>query len=231
MNNITVMRKISKSKKLLRKYKEHNNYMTIKPNYESFGCEVVKDHFPTKIEKLRKKLGLGRVLVVKRRKNGMTSSGAQHMCHSNVSKLVKHYGGRQLLGYIVFEDGDGVYDFLYHSVWITPEGIAVDVTDYGVHLQDASNDLSQSIHFIPVCVSTPGVWIECESLRVRTDFASALLIYDPRLDEAEMSAVPLVVPALVKPIENANHLLAMGGFSKPSIRTGKFRNSDLQVAA
>ena len=89
--------------------------------YEKYGCEEDKDFFPRRFNKLKKKVGLGPVLKVPKRKNGLTSSGKPHHCHDNVRKLVKWKGGKQLLGWMVGELSSDKSEFIFyfHSVWIT----------------------------------------------------------------------------------------------------------------
>tara|TARA_B100001013_G_scaffold343572_1_gene271569 strand:- start:3214 stop:3840 length:627 start_codon:yes stop_codon:yes gene_type:complete len=83
-------------------------------------------------------MGWKHILEVPKRKKGMTSSGAISECHQNVNKLVNTIGGSALRGYWLTENRDmeqgnppediEFLDFVYHSVWITPEGNATDVT-------------------------------------------------------------------------------------------------------
>lgn len=113
----------------------------MKSIYKDFGCKKVKPTFPPKIQSFLNRMKWKNILEVPRRKKGMTSSGAYGQCHQNVNKLVNTMGGSALRGYwvcpnhgtlgtdctIPVEDIKDIY-FVYHSVWINPEGKASDVT-------------------------------------------------------------------------------------------------------
>ncbi|MDB2390800.1 hypothetical protein N9X12_06240 [Alphaproteobacteria bacterium] len=97
---------------------------------ETFGCEQITDYIPASQMRVFIRLGLGtRVLKVTKRKSGLTSSGLPNKCHDNVALLVKTYGGKWVKGYWVAKDNtDHVTELVWHSVWITPEGVAIDPT-------------------------------------------------------------------------------------------------------
>jgi len=74
-------------------------------------------------------LKLGKSQLVPIRKRGMTGSGVELDCHTNVSKLVHTYGGYDVRGYyVVYKENLKTFGFFPHSVWETPEGKLVDVT-------------------------------------------------------------------------------------------------------
>ena len=107
----------------------------------TFGCEVSNDYIPKNQMELLRKIGLQNIIKVKRRKNGMTSSMKPKGCHSNVRILVEQFGGKQLVGYGICEEGKRPFRIYYHSVWITPEGNAVCITDV---------DLGNEYLFLPI---------------------------------------------------------------------------------
>ena len=88
-------------------------------------------HLLSKYSDLFSEMGINKVYWAKKRQNGLTSSGKTHMCHWNVAKLITMYGGKMSTGYTleIYEDGDIL--FLPHSVWSTPEGRNICVTNYG----------------------------------------------------------------------------------------------------
>ena len=102
---------------------------------ETFRCKSGRKMIHRGLAKIiRKRVGSS-ILRVSRRKNGLTSSGKTLRCHGNVERLVEIYGGRRQSGYeIQMNYGTNERKKLktvrlsFHSVWITPEGRAVDVT-------------------------------------------------------------------------------------------------------
>ena len=84
------------------------------------------------------------------RQTGMTSTGTFAHCHANVRELVNRYGGRMITGYELCWSPNGMI-LNWHSVWQTPEGKVVDVTQLkgrGTFLNRMSEFL-----FIPICLS------------------------------------------------------------------------------
>ena len=136
-------------------------------NNGTFGCEVVNDILSTNQKKIVKKMGLDKIdiLSVKRRYEGLTSSGIGGNCHSNVRKLVELIGGKQIVGYGIqtntgYKDKRGIVSgncvlFYGHSVWLTPEGEVIDPTEsVNYHKYDSTN-------FIPIMVyEEDGVWTD-----------------------------------------------------------------------
>jgi len=103
-----------------------------------FGCEIVRDTVPNYVREMKEKLGLGEIIKVPIRTEGLTGSGKSFKCHHNSSALVERWGGQRLTGYSVFVypegNGDGLTPYghtqlSFHSVWITPEGSAVCVSN------------------------------------------------------------------------------------------------------
>jgi hypothetical protein len=117
---------------------------------ETFGCEQITDLIPANQMRVFVRLGLGtRVLKVTKRKKGLTASGQPNQCHANVALLKKRFGGRHIKGYWVDTcPVIGKTALIWHSIWITPEGVAIDPTMTKDELEGApSRDFTM---FIPV---------------------------------------------------------------------------------
>jgi hypothetical protein len=98
----------------------------ISPN--TYGCdEVKKEELPLYVKKIISKMGLPNPIKVPIRKRGMTSSGMEYNCHSNVVTIKSVYGGKRMIGYNIGEK-EGRMNLMSHSLWITPENELVDVT-------------------------------------------------------------------------------------------------------
>ena len=97
----------------------------ISPN--TYGCEIVKEELPLYVKKIISKMGLPNPIKVPIRKRGMTSSGMEYNCHSNVVTIISVYGGKRMIGYNIGEK-EGRMNLMSHSLWITPENELVDVT-------------------------------------------------------------------------------------------------------
>ena len=87
----------------------------------------------------------GECYKVKRRLRGKTSNNPMLMCHDNVQYWVDRIGGKRIEGWMRrydFKDvaWTGVSQWMWHSIWETPEGEWVDVTasshfdDKGEHI-------------------------------------------------------------------------------------------------
>lgn len=84
------------------------------------------------------------------RKNCMTGSGREGLCHWNVFELVKKYGGNRLHGFslsIARNEYPRALVLTDHSIWITPESKVVDVTEDSRAVRDDYQ------FFIPVSIS------------------------------------------------------------------------------
>jgi hypothetical protein len=118
---------------------------------ETFGCEQLNDYIPASQMRVFIRLGLGtRVLKVQKRKNGLTASGLPNMCHDNAALLERMFGGKWVKGYWVVKDNENhVEKLIWHSVWITPEGVAIDPTMLRTEMMglEPSRDFTM---FIPV---------------------------------------------------------------------------------
>ena len=97
-------------------------------NPNTFGCdEVKKEELPIFVNKVISKMRLPNPIKVPIRKRGMTSSGEEFRCHTNVETIICVYGGRRMIGYNIGVK-DGRMNLMSHSLWITPENELVDVT-------------------------------------------------------------------------------------------------------
>ena len=79
---------------------------------------------------------LPKPVVVSPRKEGLTSTGRPQQCHKNVEELVLKYGGEGIYGFELFQYMNSSIKLNYHSVWKTPEGKFVDVTQMGYEGRD-----------------------------------------------------------------------------------------------
>ena len=74
----------------------------------NYGCnEVEVSELPKYVNELISTLNLKRPIKVSQRQNGMTASGKSYKCHSNVETLVKNYGGKRMVGYMVQKESEG----------------------------------------------------------------------------------------------------------------------------
>ncbi len=116
------------------------------------GCEIIqKRSLPNFLNHLIREMKMNNPIKVPQRKNGMTSSGKENYCHSNVESLVRRYGGKRMVGYLIQIECIGTITFISHSVWKTPEGKLVDVTKK-THSQKEIliNPNEDFTYFIPV---------------------------------------------------------------------------------
>jgi hypothetical protein len=117
----------------------------------TYNCEVIKD-IDLSIKKKLDRSGFGSFIIkVPVRKKGMTGSGKSNECHLNCELLVKRYGGSVLRGMLIEQiKKNGInFSLLFHSIWITPENNAVDVT---------ANNFAENpdfVYFIPLQIQNP----------------------------------------------------------------------------
>ena len=106
---------------------------------EMFGCEIERE-VPTFLRDFCDEVGLGEFIKVPTGKEGFPI-GVMSKCHPNVYALTKRIGGEMLRGYMITPLPNERYCLFYHSVWITPEGNAVCITDV---------DLGNEYLFLPI---------------------------------------------------------------------------------
>jgi hypothetical protein len=195
---------------------------------KTYGCEVLRNYLPISVEKGRKKMGLGLVLKIPLRQNGLTSSGQPNECNSNVTKLVVVYGGKRVVGYKIIKVIKGsVYGFCSHSVWKTPEGKLVDVT-----MSDSPLSVDKTGKFR---MFIPMIEIENGYTENFPDFRTvgnpvkkgvSYLLEDGSFLDGELPTEFF----MYKDGESVKRHLQQGGFLSPSIRSGKYRNPILKVS-
>ncbi len=206
-------------------------------NNETYGCDVSNDLLSTHQKKILDKIGLGNIITVKRRYKGLTSSGIGGHCHSNVRKLVELIGGKQLVGYGIQTNvgykGVSCVQFYNHSVWITPEGQVIDPTkSVNSHIDNVTN-------FIPSFVyQKDRVWIHLKDLLFPEDFEDRGYIqqggydeknlYDKRLPFDHLCWKTTIKKSRLNN-KHFNYILNLGGFSLPSLSTGKTYDELLKI--
>lgn len=124
---------------------------------------------------------LPKPVLVKTRKNGMTSRGFAHQCHENVHALVNRYGGQRLVGLELFHV-DSTICLNMHSVWKTPENKIVDVTKLsGFNGQTHRND---EYYFIPLAIGSKYLDLQGSDLSVQInneEYVSLFAEFDNKL--------------------------------------------------
>lgn len=123
-------------------------------NNRVYGCDSVPLlELPKFVRQCVKSIEAPLVIQVPIRQNGLTSSGGEYCCHTNVEALIAKFGGHRLIGYLI-EHGAHPLEhvlILSHSVWITPEGNAVDVTKKeGIQYDRFINKDRKFQYFVPV---------------------------------------------------------------------------------
>lgn len=108
-----------------------------------FYCESAINELPTYMKQWIKKTIKKLPINVPIRRNCMTGSGVNRECHFNSRALKRIYGGGVLTGFLIQQTFDG-YALTSHSVWVTPEGKAVDVTAHNY------SKLNTHVIFIPL---------------------------------------------------------------------------------
>jgi hypothetical protein len=198
--------------------------MKCNSSYKYRGCEFADDLLSPIIKSWLVKNNFKNTLKVPFRKNGMTSSGYQYKCHQNVHNLVKAYGGKRLGGYAVCIDDDAdAVQFLSHSVWVTPEGNAVDVTP--------SNDYSFDplyLHFLPVVEESFFETIFLSFILIEDLVDKIILVNDKRSNDvydyskvcAQFFTKSMLIKKKVMTRSDVIESLHIGGFSKASSSTG-----------
>lgn len=216
-----------------------------------YGCESANIDLPKKVVRFLRTQKLTNPIVVPCRQNGLTSSGTRNECHQNVTRLVVAFGGKALRGYAISVrkdrqpfglklKGQPYLDIIFHSVWITPEGKAVDVTTYG-------SGKKESIIFIPLGeyeLDTPDVdGTDAElsfTYKKKKGFAVKGISGSVGVPYKEININRLlhgkiwwkkskVTPEDIK--RNIDYSISNGGFSKPSSVTGKYIDEITEIAA
>ena len=97
-----------------------------------YDAKVYNDKIPTIVRNPMLEFTGSDCLLVNRRKRGATSKGAYSNCHSNVQDWVDKIGGARISGWLLARIpkflNEGVWAWIFHSIWLTPEGKLTDVT-------------------------------------------------------------------------------------------------------
>jgi hypothetical protein len=130
----------------------------------AYGCKRANNRIPKTYHPFMKKLGIRDVYEVPIRTKGMTSSGQMNQCHTNVAKLQVVYGGKVASGFLLHRKKERLkqgkyvsgerkwfssveWSFNPHSVWMTPEGKLVDVTQQRKELDVRTSTLFAPLQF------------------------------------------------------------------------------------
>jgi hypothetical protein len=193
--------------------------------WKTYGCEKIKPIYPKKIQAFFNRMEWKHILQIPRRKKGLTSSGEPAECHQNVNKLVNTMGGKALRGYWITENEDQVQglpveeiknlSLFYHSVWISPEGNASDVTMRN-HVDEYEP------WFIPLYETTENtmkIWFD---IKVDENWVKEGLELITSADRAEFGKTIKIGQFKRKPSEYKDEVRQKWtdegkGFSKPSI--------------
>jgi hypothetical protein len=209
---------------------------------EMFGCDIEKSVL-SYVRKFIDKIGYEEMIRVPIRTKGLTGSGKKGECHQNVIGLVKRFGGKRLSGYVVImSDNHRQCNLIGHSVWITPEGKCVDITNnYPQSYRDGMDEDSiirkgdkDYILFVPV-----GLGIISKLGRILTDsefrfdwYKEGITLTNTVLDNKDypisikqfdifQKEIGLVSKLLNPNDDNIEELISYGGFSQKSLGSGK----------
>jgi len=207
-------------------------------SFAQYDCPSALNVIPTFLRRWIAKHNFPIPLLVPVRRNCMTGSGLPNMCHFNVDILVRTYGGYRLTGYVITNSTDDLsyFEFVEHSVWITPEEKAVDVTAHNF-------ETSTHVVFIPLTRDLIHAK-QYLNFSIRKDYLQSgvsILYRDFQTDSLKTLTIPsskfskkclIVVPGE----DNAETIsdwktetMECGGFSKPSTCTGKTWNEIKKV--
>jgi len=216
-----------------------------------FGCDIADMDIPKDVERAMVKLGLGkRVLNVPKRKNGLTSSGKISECHSNVALLVKEFRGKHLRGFMIdtYEKchpklgNITFFVFMWHSVWITPEGNAVCATKFSDRAAEVMG-FEEYVPFIPIGFTDEFTIFDGEDFRMSSIHVKKIgICLDTGIDNQRREKQEIIPFNRLKPStimdgcrfdpstplgkagikKRMESLLADGGFSEPSLATGRY---------
>ena len=94
------------------------------------------------------------IKIVEVRKLGGSEIQSVSMCHPDVLSCVEQYGGKQVFGWILnpwqvadTTEFDGVFNAIFHSCWLTPEGELVTITPQTTKFQMFLPDVSRKFDF------------------------------------------------------------------------------------
>jgi hypothetical protein len=207
--------------------------MKKKTSFAQYDCQSALNVLPTFLCRWIAKHNFPIPLRVPVRRNCMTGSGTPNMCHFNVDSLAQTYGGYRLTGYLITNVGadPSKFAFIEHSVWITPEGKAVDVTAHNF-------ETSTHVVFIPLTRNLIRAKKYINFL-IKKDFLQSgvsIVHRDPQLNNSQILIIPsskfnrklLTLESIEQNAETVSEwkkkTFENGGFSQPSTCTGKYWN-------
>ena len=200
---------------------------------DRYGCEENTHILPKKFLPFLRQMKLPKMYFVPRRGYScLTGSGLRGKCHSNVIKLCLVFGGKQMIGYEVAEFYNKTekekWKLNFHSVWITPEGKMVNVTD------NTSSVVYRG--FLPLQINHPEDYYDGCYLDA-SRFANRIIISTNSCETegvkfAGSSGVrvlpfgkPFDIGDFYEPFPDTPYTqsdeLGSGGFTRPSTATGK----------
>lgn len=99
-----------------------------------YDARLFTDKLPDRIIAPLKQFSGNDCYLVKREVDRKSLLSNKNNCHNNVKRYVEKFGGEMLNGWLLYRDEKfidemGAWVWHYHSVWITPKGKLVDVTD------------------------------------------------------------------------------------------------------
>lgn len=99
-----------------------------------YDARLFTDKLPEKITKSLKDFSGNECYLIKREVDRKSFLSTKNNCHKNVQRYIEKFGGVMLNGWLLYRseqwtDEMGIWVWNYHSVWITPKGKIVDVTD------------------------------------------------------------------------------------------------------
>ena len=112
--------------------------------FKLFGCNIEKN-IPDFLRNFLDEIRLDHVIRIPNNSPNLPL-GSMGNCHQNVYHLTKLRGGQILRGYMLEEvQGDHYHSFalFYHSVYVTPEGNAICITDL-------DKDPNEEYLFVPI---------------------------------------------------------------------------------
>ena len=102
--------------------------------------KVYTDKIPKPVREAMRLVSADDCYLIKRRVKGVTGNGKELDCHQNVQDLVERIGGERISGWLLIRRSDlfrnGIYLWMFHSIWKSPEGECVDVTQSSVYGND-----------------------------------------------------------------------------------------------
>lgn len=94
--------------------------------------KISTNNYPKAIKNAMRQITVDECYIINRRVSGITGNGKNNNCHFNVQDLVERIGGERISGWLLLRNKalykNGIYVWVFHSIWKTPEKKYVDVT-------------------------------------------------------------------------------------------------------